>query len=51
MQGETNELNAFHDVEFGLPEGLVGRIDADSEDDGGDMETNAVNDNHPKDVT
>ena len=53
LEAEAHELDAFHDVEFGLPEiagALGGGVDADGEDDGGDVEDKGVDDNEAEDV-
>ena len=51
MQREPDKLDTFHDVEFGLPERLVGRIDADSEDGCGDVQAQCIDNYHPQHIS
>lgn len=50
MDAEADELNTFHDVELGRPEGGVFAVGAIGEDDGGDVKADGVDYYHPEDV-
>ena len=51
LKAETRELNSFHDVEHPSPSTGVWRIAAYGEDNGGNMESQGVEDDHPENVT
>ena len=50
LEAETDELDAFHDVEFRGPEAGVGGVGAVGEDYGGEVESYGVEDYHGEDV-
>ena len=49
LQAEADQLDALHDIELGRPVISIGGIGAVCEDDGREMESEGVKDDHEED--